>query len=77
MHFFCYTIMKFMFILQTWIRDNNIEECEMEMFFSVDFELPPKSEQISVFAHTNEPQKVLFPARKLKYKEDLLFTSLV
>ena len=24
---------------QTWIRDNDIEECEMEMFFSVDFEL--------------------------------------
>lgn len=23
----------------TWIRDNDIEECEMEMFFSVDFEL--------------------------------------
>jgi initiation factor 1A len=22
-----------------WIRDNDIEECEMEMFFSVDFEL--------------------------------------
>ena len=24
---------------QIWIRDNDIEECGMEMFFSVDFEL--------------------------------------
>ena len=22
-----------------WVRDNNVEECGLEMFFSVDFEL--------------------------------------
>ncbi len=26
-------------MLQLWIRDNNIEECGLEMFFSVDWEL--------------------------------------
>ena len=26
-------------ILQVWIKDNNIEECGLEMFFSVDYEL--------------------------------------
>ena len=25
--------------MQIWIRDNDIEECGMEMFFSVDYEL--------------------------------------
>ncbi len=25
--------------MQTWIRDNDIEECGLELFFSVDFEL--------------------------------------
>ena len=26
-------------MFQLWIRDNNIEECGLEMFFSVDWEL--------------------------------------
>ena len=26
-----------------WVRDNNIEECGLEMFFSVDFELLGKT----------------------------------
>ena len=33
-----YTVTGLVF-LQLWIRDNDIEECGLEMFFSVDWEL--------------------------------------
>ena len=26
-------------LFQTWIRDNDIEDCGLELFFSVDFEV--------------------------------------
>ena len=26
-------------VAQIWLRDNNVEECGLEMYFSVDFEL--------------------------------------
>lgn len=32
-------MLQFDIHLQIWIRDNNIEECGLEMFFSVDYEL--------------------------------------
>ena len=29
-----------------WVRDNNVEECGLEMFFSVDFELLGNEEPV-------------------------------
>ena len=57
-----------------WVRDNNIEDCALEMFFSVDFELlgeikphdlKPGGADIQVFLNTVLPLHQ--PPKKLQF----------
>ena len=36
-----------------WVRDNNIEECGLEMFFTVDFELLGSLQHCRAFIFLN------------------------